>query len=114
MVALRVGGEREDGPRDSVSAGSDRCVFGAGLAPGSVWIGVSLDGEDCGRCALWPCDFVGGASAVAFDGHLEGGGMMEEAVDGSHGGCFAPVHPVPFAEGLVCGDSASAVRSGRS
>ena len=29
---------------------------------------------------------------------------MEEAVDGSHGGCFVGEHLAPLAEGLVCGD----------
>ena len=35
---------------------------------------------------------------------LENGGMVDEAVDGGHGGCFVGEHLVPLTEGLVCGD----------
>src|SRR5215813_15668818 len=48
--------------------------------------------------------FKGGATAVAFDVHLEDGGVMNEAVDDSDRHCLVREDFAPFAEGLVGGD----------
>jgi hypothetical protein len=48
--------------------------------------------------------FEGGATAVAFDVHLEDGGVMNEAVDDSDRHCLVREDFAPFAEGLVGGD----------
>jgi len=45
--------------------------------------------------------FKGGATAVAFDVHLEDGGVMNEAVDDSDRHCLVREDFAPFAEGLV-------------
>ena len=48
--------------------------------------------------------FKGRATAVAFDVHLEDGGVMNEAVDDSDRHCLVREDFAPFAEGLVGGD----------
>ena len=48
------------------------------------------------------CD--GGAPPVAFDIHLEDGGMVDEAVDGGDGHCRIGEHLAPVSERLVCCD----------
>jgi hypothetical protein len=71
--------------------------------------GASING-DVGGCGIgrWPTgaslSFDGFAAPVAFDIHLEDGGMMDEAVDCGerHGGIGKDLSP--FAEWLVGGD----------
>jgi hypothetical protein len=62
---------------------------------------------DCrvgGRPASASLAFKGRATAVAFDVHLEDGGVMNEAVDDSDRHCLVREDFAPFAEGLVGGD----------
>ena len=48
--------------------------------------------------------FKGRATAVAFDVHLEDGGVMNQAVDDRDRHCLVREDFAPFAEGLVGGD----------
>jgi len=51
--------------------------------------------RDCrvgGRPATGSLAFEGGATAVAFDVHLEDGGVMNEAVDDSDRHCLVAEH----------------------
>jgi hypothetical protein len=57
-----------------------------------------------GRPATASLAFEGRATAVAFDVHLEDGGVMNEAVDDSDRHCLVREDFAPFAEGLVGGD----------
>src|SRR6201993_830859 len=64
-------------------------------------------GRDCRmdcRPATASLAFECGAAAVAFDVHLEDGGVMNEAVDDSDRHCLVREDFAPFAEGLVGGD----------
>src|SRR5580704_7635470 len=56
------------------------------------------------RAASASLAFKGRATAVAFDVHLEDGGVMNEAVDDSDRHCLVREDFAPFAEGLVGGD----------
>ena len=56
------------------------------------------------RPAATALAFESGATAVAFDVHLEDGGVMNEAVDDSDRHCLVREDFAPFAEGLVGGD----------
>jgi hypothetical protein len=66
--------------------------------------GVSGDRGVDRRAAATAFAFERSTAAVAFDVHLEDGGVMDEAVDDSHGHCLVGEDLAPFAEGLIGGD----------
>src|ERR1700719_3510704 len=57
-----------------------------------------------GRAAATSLSFERGTAAVAFDVHLEDGGVMNEAVDNSDSHCLVWEDFAPFAERLVGSD----------
>jgi hypothetical protein len=57
-----------------------------------------------GRPASASLAFKRRAATVAFDVHLEDGGVVDEAIDDSHRHCLIREDFAPFAEGLVGGD----------
>ena len=66
--------------------------------------GVGRDRRVGWRPAAAALTFERGAPAVAFDVHLEDGGVVNEAVDDSDRHCLVREDFAPFAEGLVGGD----------
>ena len=70
--------------------------------------GASISGSfGCrvrGRSSWTTFAFERGPPAIAFDVHLDDGGVMDEAIDGGerHGGVREDL--VPFAKGLIGGD----------
>ena len=57
-----------------------------------------------GRPATASLSFKRGAAAVAFDVHLEDGGMMNQAVDDGDRHCLVWEDLAPFAERLIGSD----------
>jgi hypothetical protein len=51
-----------------------------------------------------------GATSIAFDIHLEDGGVMDEAIDGGERHRLVWEHLAPFAEGLIGGDQCDNAR----
>ena len=84
-TALIVAGERQSGRWRSRRIGGGRLL-----------VGLCLAGD-------------GRAPAVAFDVHLEDGGMVDEAVDGGDGHRGIGEHLAPLTERLVGGDHQRAV-----
>src|SRR5215469_15645788 len=66
--------------------------------------GVGCDCRVEGRSATASFAFQGGAAAIAFDVHLEDGGVMNEAVNDSNRHRVVREDLAPFAKGLVGGD----------
>ena len=62
---------------------------------------------DC-RVRWWPAGTTlaveGGAAAIAFDIHLQDGGVMHEAVDGGERHGLVGEHLAPLSEGLIGSD----------
>ena len=95
---LRPAGWAPDGPQGAVLG-----VVPASPVCGSVLGGVVLGCDLGGPPRFLLASFERGAAPVVLDVQLEDRGMVDEAIDGGHGGGLVGEDLVPFAEGLVGG-----------